>query len=207
MFLVREITIPDVGFITNGLFYSFTTLIVATWRMKVRGVTWKELGLRKSKNFLKTLGVSALILISVIASIVIFEIVKDHLPFSIVADTSSEGAVSKFGDLKGNWPHFFSIIVFIWIESMLEELLDRGFLMNWLERLFSKTSFATIFAIILQAALFGFRHSYDLSARSISVGIIGLIMGIAYMYFGRNLWPLIIAHCLINSMSMLERVL
>lgn len=207
MFLVREITIPNVGFITNGLFYSFTTLIVATWRMRVRGVTWKELGLRKPKNFLKTLGVSALILISVIASIVIFEIAKDHLPFSIVADTSSEGAVSKFGYLKGNWPHFFSIIVFIWIESMLEELLDRGFLMNWLERLFSKTSFATIFAIILQATLFGFRHSYDLSARSISVGIIGLIMGIAYMYFGRNLWPLIIAHCLINSMSMLERVL
>jgi membrane protease YdiL (CAAX protease family) len=90
---------------------------------------------------------------------------------------------------------------------MLEELLDRGFLMNWLERLFSKTSFATVIAILIQAALFGFRHSYDLSARSISVGIIGLIMGIAYMYFGRNLWPLIIAHCILNSMSMLERVL
>jgi len=207
MFLVREITIPDVGFITNGLFYSFTTLIIATWRMRVRGVTWKDLGLRKPKSFLKTLGVSALILVSVIVSIILFEIVKDNLPFSIAADSSSESAVSKFGDLKGNWPHFFSIIFFILIESMLEELLDRGFLMNWLERLFSKTSLATVLAIIFQAAIFGFRHSYDLSARSITVGIIGLIMGIAYMYFGRNLWPLIIAHCVLNSMSMLERVL
>ena len=92
------------------------------------------------------------------------------------------------------------------IESFLEELLDRGFLLNWLERLFSKTSFATVIAVLLQAAIFGFRHSNDLSERSITVGIIGLIMGIAYVKFGRNLWPLIIAHCILNTMSMLERV-
>ncbi len=92
------------------------------------------------------------------------------------------------------------------IESSLEELLDRGFLMNWIERLFSKTSFATIIAVVLQAVIFGFRHSYDFSARSITVSIIGLIMGIAYVKFGRNLWPLIIAHCLLNSISMVGRV-
>ena len=78
--------------------------------------------------------------------------------------------------------------------------------MNWFERLFSKTSFATILAVVFQAAIFGFRHSYDFSERSITVGLIGLIMGIAYMAFGRNLWPLIIAHCLLNTISMLERV-
>ena len=90
---------------------------------------------------------------------------------------------------------------------MLEEMLDRGFLMNWLERLFSKTSYATVIAVLLQASIFGFRHSYDLSSRSITVFIIGLIMGIAYVKFGRNLWPLIIAHCLLNTISMIDRVL
>ena len=94
----------------------------------------------------------------------------------------------------------------ILLESMLEELLDRGFLMNWIERLFSSTTFATIIAVVLQAAIFGFRHSYDFSARSLSAGIIGLIMGIAYVKFGRNLWPLIIAHCILNTMSMVDRV-
>jgi len=206
MFLVREITIPNIGFIGNGLFYSFTTLVVAAWRMKVRGVSWKDLGLRKPKDYGKTILVSVLILVAVIVSIVIFQITKDLLPFSLAPDTSAEGAVSKFGNLKGNWPLFFSIIFFIWIESMLEELLDRGFLMIWLERLFSKTSFATVIAVLLQAVIFGFRHSYDLSERSITVFIIGLIMGIAYMVSGRNLWPLIIAHIMLNTMSMLERV-
>jgi len=207
MFLVREIYIPKVGFIANGLFWSFTTLIVASWRMKVRCVSWKDLGLIKPNNIGKTIGISAIILLSVVASIIIFEIIKDHLPFSIAPDLSSESAVSKFGDLKGNWLHFFMIIPFILIESMLEELLDRGFLINWFEGLFSKTSFATVIAVLLQAAIFGFRHSYDLSSRSITVGIIGLIMGIAYVKFGRNLWPLIIAHCILNSMSMMERVM
>jgi membrane protease YdiL (CAAX protease family) len=90
---------------------------------------------------------------------------------------------------------------------MLEELLDRGFLMNWVEQVFSKTILATLIAVLLQAVIFGFRHSNDFSERSITVGIIGLIMGIAYVKFGRNLWPLIIAHCVLNTMSMVERVL
>ncbi|MCK5638615.1 MAG: CPBP family intramembrane metalloprotease, partial [Flavobacteriaceae bacterium] len=45
------------------------------------------------------------------------------------------------------------------------------------------------------------------SERSITVAIIGLIMGIAYVKFGRNLWPLIIAHCILNAGSMIGRVL
>jgi membrane protease YdiL (CAAX protease family) len=84
--------------------------------------------------------------------------------------------------------------------------LDRGFLINWLERLFSKKNFATVFAVITQAAIFGFRHSNDFSERSITVGLIGLVMGIGYVTFGRNLWPLIIAHCVLNTMSMIGRV-
>lgn len=206
MFLVREIRIPNAGFITNGLINSFTTLVVASLIMRVRGVTWKELGLTNPKSLKTTLMVTGFILVFTPVSIMIFELIKDHFPFFIAPDTSETSAVSKFGDLKGNLTLFFSIIIFIWIESFLEELLDRGFLMNWFERLFSKTSFATILAVVFQAAIFGFRHSYDLSERSITVGLIGLIMGIAYMVFGRNLWPLIIAHCLLNTMSMLERV-
>lgn len=77
--------------------------------------------------------------------------------------------------------------------------------MNWIERLFSSTRFATVLAVVLQAMIFGFRHSYDLSERSMTVGLIGLAMGIGYVAFGRNLWPPIIVHCVLNTMSMIER--
>ena len=89
---------------------------------------------------------------------------------------------------------------------MLEELLDRGFMLNWFEKLFSGVYLKTALAVIIQAVLFGFRHSYDFSERSLTVGVIGLIMGIVYVISGRNLWALIIAHCILNSFSMLERV-
>lgn len=206
MLLIREVYFPNFDFIINGLFWSFTTLIVATWRMKVRNVSWRELGLRKPDNLKKTVLISVLILVATVSSIVLFNIIKDAIPYFNEPEIYSESSGAKFGDLKGNWLLFFSIMPMVLIESFLEELLDRGFLINWFEKLFSRTSIATILAVVLQAAIFGFRHSNDLSERSITVGLIGLVMGIAYVKFGRNLWPLIIAHCVLNTMSMLERV-
>jgi membrane protease YdiL (CAAX protease family) len=191
----------------NGLFHSLTTLVVATWILKARAVTWNDLGLNRAQSYKKTLLVTGFILVCTPLSIMLFELVKDLLPIVLAPDTSEQSSVSRFGDLEGNWLLFFSILPFIWLESFLEELLDRGFLLNWFERLFSKTSMATILAVIFQAMIFGFRHSYDLSERSITVGLIGLVMGIAYVAFGRKLWPLILAHCIFNTMSMLERVL
>ncbi|MCW1953496.1 MAG: CPBP family intramembrane metalloprotease [Flavobacteriia bacterium] len=206
MFLIRELYFSQLPFIANGLIWSLSTLIIAIWRMKVRNIRWNDLGLRKPDNLLKTVLVTIGILMVIPMLIITFQEVQNLFSIHFPADTSSQDAVSKFGDLKGNWTHFFTIIPFILLQSTLEELLDRGFLINWFERLFSKTSFATTIAVLFQAIIFGFRHSYDLSERSITVGIIGLVMGIAYVKFGRNLWPLIIAHCILNTISMLERV-
>lgn len=206
MFLVREIYFSQFPFIANGLFWSCSTLIIAMWRMKVRNISWKDLGLRKPENLLRTALVTIGILIAIPIAIIIFKNIQGLLPFSLKPDASSQESVAKFGNLKGNWVHFFTIIPFIWVQSALEEILDRGFLINWFERIFSQTSIATVLAVLLQAMIFGFRHSYDISERSITVGIIGLIMGIAYVKFGRNLWPLIIAHCILNTMSMLDKI-
>ena len=85
-------------------------------------------------------------------------------------------------------------------------MLDRGFLLNWIERTLPAGLLATAFAVVAQAAIFGFRHSHDLSERSITVGLIGLAMGVGYVVFGRNLWPLILAHCALNTLSMIDRV-
>ena len=206
MFLIRELYFNELPFIANGLLGSSATLIVAMWRMRVRSMTWKDLGLRKLESWLRTLLVILGILGAIPILIILFQQISEMLPISLAADTSAEDAVAKFGDLKDNWGHFFAIIPFILIQSALEELLDRGFLITWFEKLFSKTGFATLIAVLLQALIFGFRHSYDISERSITVAIIGLVMGIAYVKFGRNLWPLIIAHCVLNTASMLGKV-
>ena len=206
IFLIREVYFQSLGFLANGLFWSFTGLAVAVWRMRARGVTWADIGLCKPAHLKKLVTATAFTLGMAIGSIVIFEILKDQFAWNLSPDTSNEGAVSKFGNLENNWILFFSIIPVIWLESFLEEILDRGFMMNWIERMFSSTLLATVLAVILQAVIFGFRHSNDFSERSITVGLIGLAMGLGYVLFGRNLWPLILAHCVLNTVSMLGRV-
>jgi CAAX protease family protein len=206
MFLIREIYFQSVGFMVNGLFWSLTALVVATWRMKVRGVTWAEIGLRKPDDMNMLIGGTFAILAMAVGSIILFQVFKDQFAWALSADTSDESAASKFGDLKGNWVLFFWIIPVVWFESFLEEILDRGFLLVWIERLFSSTALATVLAVVFQAMIFGFRHSNDFSERSITVGLIGLAMGIGYVVFGRNLLPLILAHCALNTASMLGRV-
>ncbi|WP_018623735.1 CPBP family intramembrane glutamic endopeptidase [Kangiella aquimarina] len=206
MFLIREVYFSQFNFITNGLFWSISTLLVAVVLVRLRNVSWKEIGLCKPKNYKQSLYATAFILGFTVISIVFFQIVNDQFGLQIAADTSEQNAADKFGNLTSNWLLFLSIIPFIWLQSALEEILDRGFLINWIEKTLSSVWFATVIAVIFQAMLFGFRHSYDLSERSITVGLIGLAMGIGYVAFGRNLWPLIFAHCLLNTMSMLERV-
>ncbi len=206
MFLIREVYFDQYNFITNGLFWSLTTLVTASILIRFRDLSWRELGLCQPKHLKQALVATLFIFVFTVASIVIYEIIKDALALNMAADHSEQAASSKFGNLKDNWPLFFTIIPFIWLQSALEEILDRGFLINWIERALSSTWFATILAVILQAIIFGFRHSYDISDRSITVALIGLAMGIGYVAFGRNLWPLIIAHCILNTMSMVERV-
>ena len=203
MFLIREIRIDSLGFWGYSLFKSFTTVGVATLLLYYRKQSWKDLGLTKPDNYLKSLGVAVIVLVGTVISIMIFEIFLRDLLFT---NTESVSGTERFSELKGNIPYFFSIIFFIWIESFLEELQDRGFSLNRFNSLFNKIPLSTVLAVLSQAAIFGFRHSYDFSPRSITTGLVGLVFGTVYVLTGRNLWPLIIAHIILNTMSMIDRL-
>ncbi|WP_272149255.1 CPBP family intramembrane glutamic endopeptidase [Tenacibaculum aiptasiae] len=201
MFLIRETYIPNTHYLVTGFLYSGTTFIVATWQMHRRGVTWKSIGLKRPKNIPLTILKAGLLFLAIIATFIIFKFIQES--FSLVKENPTRGIKSGKSLSNGDYGYVFSIIIFIWLQSALEELLERAFLITWLERLFEKTSFKTTLAVIIQACIWGFRHSYDISDRSLSVALIGIIMGIAYVKFDRNLWPLIIAHCAMNTMSLI----
>ena len=203
MFLVREISIEGLGFWGYALFKSLITVGVATLLLYYRKQSWKDLGLTKPDHFLKSLGVAAIILIGTVVSMMIFELFVRDLLF---ANTESGTDSGSFSELEGNLPYFFSILLFVWIESFLEELQDRGFSLNRFDSLFSKIPLSTVLAVLSQAAIFGFRHSYDFSPRAVTTGLIGLVFGTVYVLTGRNLWPLILAHIILNTMSMIDRL-
>ena len=203
MFIIRETSIPNTHYLVTGFLYSGTTLIMATWLMKRKGVTWKSIGLRKPKSIPKTFLIASIVFITIIATLLIYNLIQDS--FSIIKESNeaAKGTSTGHSLSNGDYAYVFSIIFFVWIQSALEELLERAFLITWLEGLFSNLRFKTALAIIIQACIWGFRHSYDISERSISVALIGIIMGIAYVKFGRNLWSVIIAHCAMNTMSLI----
>jgi len=202
MFLIRETSIPNTHYLVTGFLYSGTTLLVATLFMKRRGITWKSIGLRKPKNIPKTFLIAGIVVIIIIAMLLIFNLIQDSFSFVKESSEAVKGTGTGQTLSNGNYGYVFSVILFVWLQSALEELLERGFLITWVEGVFSNLKLKTVFAIIIQACIWGFRHSYDISERSISVALIGIIMGIVYVKFDRNLWPVIIAHCAMNTISL-----
>ena len=203
MFLIRETSIPNTHYLVTGFLYSGTTLLVATLFMKRRGITWKSIGLRRPKSIPNTFLIAGIVVIIIISLLLIFNLIQDS--FSFVKESSEAAKGTSTGQTlsNGDYGYVFYVILFVWLQSGLEELLERGFLITWVEGLFSNWKFKTVIAVIFQACIWGFRHSYDISDRSVSVALIGIIMGIVYVKFDRNLWPVIIAHCAMNTISLL----
>jgi membrane protease YdiL (CAAX protease family) len=60
----------------------------------------------------------------------------------------------------------------------------------------------TVRYLVVQALLFGLGHVYLGPRGVMNAAAIGLVMGGVYWASGRNLWPLIIAHGLVDSVSL-----
>ena len=206
MFFIRTLYFSGIGFYGNGLVNTVATLSVATVLLHLRGQSWKTMGLTKPKSYLKVLGIAAVTFIATFGSIIFFEIFLRDILFAVIPSDPPKSSGDRFPNMKGRIAFFLGVIIIVWIESCLEELQDRGFSLNRFEDLLSKIPFSIVFAVIIQAAIFGFRHSPSHGlAGSIVVGIIGLVFGIVYVVSGRNLWPLIIAHCFLNTISMMDK--
>jgi membrane protease YdiL (CAAX protease family) len=64
------------------------------------------------------------------------------------------------------------------------------------------TPAAIALSVVLQALLFGLGHAY-LGPRGImNAAAIGLVSGGVYWATGRNMWPLVIAHGLVDSVGL-----
>ena len=60
---------------------------------------------------------------------------------------------------------------------------------------------AWIAAVVSQAIAFGLIHTYQGPAQAISVGIGGAVYGTAFLLARRNLWPLVLAHGLNDTLG------
>jgi membrane protease YdiL (CAAX protease family) len=112
--------------------------------------------------------------------------------------------VNRMAQLAGNTGLLILVLPIMWMVVVCEELVIRGYLMNYIaDRLGGKKS-AWIAAIIISALIFGLGHFPNGIRGMIGSGIGGLIYGSAYMICRRNLWPGIIGHAAVNTLGFLS---
>jgi membrane protease YdiL (CAAX protease family) len=92
--------------------------------------------------------------------------------------------------------------------ELLEEFLWRGYLMDRLvDALGKRTKLAWAILVVCSAVVFGLIHCFQGPIGMIRTGAIGLVFGLRYLAVGSNLWPLVLAHALIDALDFVTHYL
>lgn len=166
---------------------------VLLWR---DGGSWPALGLRRPKRLwtIPVVVVAGLLAGELLAAAAVaFIFPALHLPPPPVP--------GFLNHLRGNvGEYLYWMIPVTWGSAAFgEEMLFRGFILDRLDQLLGgRAGWA---AAVLQGLLFGAAHAYLGASAAIVAGILGLVLGAAFLLGGRNLWPCIVIHGLVDSIS------
>lgn len=173
----------------------FLAIMALLW---LRGSSWSQLGLRTPRYWKST------ILVGLIGGLLLF--FMSTLVFGPIIDmlVHTKPDTHVFDSLKGNTQALLVMLIRIWSSVAFgEELVYRGYLFNRIADLFGGQAWGWTIALFGQAILFGAAHSYQGLSGMLLTGAYGLLAGLLYLFNKRNLWPCIIAHGLVDTISTL----
>ena len=167
---------------------------------RIRGSTWSDFGLARPKSWGRTILVGVGVTLGILVSFAVL------LPLIELAFPNPQENLSRFSFIHGSLPNLILNTVAVWFTAgFLEELIYRGYLMNRLIDLQGKkTKLAWVIALVGSAIIFGLGHTYQGLEGVIKVITVGLLFGAAFLTVRRDLWPLVIAHALLDTISMVE---
>ncbi len=184
----------------SGPITATLVVLLCTFLLRKNSTKWTDFGLSKVERPIKLLWQVPLVMVLTIAAGILA-----NLLFSSLFEIQSISQ-SRFEELEGNLPLFLMWSTIGWIVGgFMEEMIFRGFLLGHFEKLFIGHNWAIIAAVCLQAFLFGVIHFYNRGiVGGLTIFVVGLVLGLLYIKLGRNLWPLILAHGIIDTLSFLE---
>ncbi len=199
---IKQLLLPY-SILLAGPASTLSAMIVSTWLLKYRGTSWSDLGLRKPKSTVKTLALSVLVFftIAVVAN------AASWLSDPFLEDVGTSG---RFNFIRGNLLAYLGMLVLVWTHgSVFEELLFRAFLITRAAVFLGGGFKSEILAILFTSTFFGYRHYYYQGLKGAFItGTIGLALSLLYLWFGKkNIWPLIIGHGVVNTISQTTRFL
>lgn len=112
------------------------------------------------------------------------------------------GSQDRFGDLAGNTQLYLFWLAILWIAGPAEEIFFRGYLITRLQIALGQGRLRAVLSVVAAATAFGLGHVYYQGARGLVItGSIGITMGLLFLLYRKNLWPLMLAHALFNSLT------
>lgn len=113
--------------------------------------------------------------------------------------------LERFADVRGSVTALMALLVLNWTFAAFgEEFAYRILLMKCLAYAMGNTRLALVFALLLQALVFGFVHAYQGSAGIAGATISGLIFGIVTLAGRWSIWPAALAHGINNTFGILS---
>ena len=110
--------------------------------------------------------------------------------------------MTKYNYLSGNLPMLIISLACVYAGSSFgEEVVYRGFLMTRIQDLLGgQTKLALMGALILSSIIFGFAHFEWGPTGIVQTTCMGLALGTSFLWTKRRLWPLIVAHAVMDTM-------
>jgi CAAX protease family protein len=110
--------------------------------------------------------------------------------------------------LSGNLPMLLIMLAVIYVTaSFSEEFIYRGFLMHRIAELGGSSRASWGVALVVSSILFGLAHFSWGTAGMVQTGFMGLGLGASYIWFGRRLWVVILAHGAMDTFLLTEAYL
>ncbi len=149
----------------------------------------ERIGLKKPGSWFRTIALGFLYALIIF---LVFRVLIEPLLENI---TGSERDLSRFDYLKGNISETLTTIGILWITAaFFEEVFFRGFLINYISRLFNTKRVGDIIAVIVSSAFFALAHGYQGISGVILTGLAGLFFAYIFLRHRDNLWVVIFAH-------------
>lgn len=176
-------------------------VLLCTWFLQRAGERWADVGLRRPPRWWSVpLLVTGGFVLLIVLSGVMYRVV---LP-AVGAPPPELGAQQLIrGDLAR---YLYMAIPVAWGSAAFgEELVVRGFLLDRIAKATGSSGTPTyLAAVALQAVLFGAFHMYQGIGGALITGAVGLLLGLVWLWGGRNLWACILLHGLVDFIGATE---
>jgi uncharacterized protein len=186
-----------VGYYGSGPVAIAVALLLVHWRLRRSGETWASLGFARPASVPRLLLAAVGLYVAVLAAV------------SILVRPAAQALhwppqdLSRFAALGGHPWRLAAVLLLAWTSAAFgEETLFRGFLQGRLQRLIGAGPARSAVAILIQCAAFGLCHAY-LGVRGIAnAAVVGLVFGCGLIVCRGSLWPLILAHGLTDTVTL-----